>query len=853
MKGQPFLAAVAVAGLALGLAAAVSASPSAVRIRVLDPSGAVVPRATLALHCADGPVRRAVTGANGEARFPWVDPGSCALEVNARGFEPLAPSETSPDATGVLTIVLAVARREESVNVGDATRDALRRERSFSQVLTPEEIASLPDDPEEMEDALRQRAGPGATLRVNGFTGGRLPPKSQIRQIRIQTNRFAAENHEGGHPGIDIVTRPGLGSWRTSVGGGVRDRAWGGRPPLAAASGAQSAHRLSLTVDGPLQEDKTSLSLQLQSREASDATAVTALFPGAPSTVRPTTDKLDLQARLEHAWGKTQTTRAEIQHNTYDRALLGAGGLALPERGYADDRGEDLFRLSNTGVVLGVWASDSRFQIRHAGVAWTPRTTGAAVDVLGAFSAGGSPLSGSRATWEAELGQDLARSLGRHSLRGGFLYQSAAVRSDERDNAAGTFTFASLADWQAGRALLFTQRTGDPHAEVALHRVGFYAQDSWRPADAVSVDAGARYEAQTFVGAGHNLAPRFGVTWALRRGWTLRASGGRFFDWLDADTVAQVRAGEGGRTRDLSFENPTWPDPSSSGAEAAATERRWALGPGLRQPRVDRLSFGVERSVGSQLRLNAEYGLERGASALRARNFEDGAGRLFEVRTEGRARAQSLRVDARLADPGRRASLLLGYILHRGRNDADGPFAFPADDSNLAAEWGPAGDDIRHRVFGFGQWRIAGGLHASSQFFAQSGAPWDAITGRDDNGDTLANDRPSGTTRNARRGGWTMDASVRIAWDFGFGGRRQTGPRGPQVVAIRLGGDDGPPDIGGGADDQRYGVQLYALVTNAFDHLDPMRYGNVIGSPLFAQAVEAGPGRRVEIGTRFRF
>ncbi|HEV7501686.1 MAG TPA: hypothetical protein VGQ33_16840, partial [Vicinamibacteria bacterium] len=352
---------------------------------------------------------------------------------------------------------------------------------------------------------------------------------------------------------------------------------------------------------------------------------------------------------------------------------------------------------------------------------------------------------------------------------------------------------------------------------------------------------------------GHNLAPRLGLTWALRRGWTLRASAGRFFDWLDADAVAQVRAGEGGRTRELSFENPTWPVPSSSGAEAAATERRWALGPGLRQPRVDRLSFGVERSVGSQLRLNAEYGLERGASALRARNLADGAGRVFEVRTEGRSRAQSLRADARIADPGRRASLLLGYIFHRGHNDADGPFAFPADDSNLAAEWGPAGDDIRHRLFGFGQWRIAGGLHASGQFFAQSGAPWDAVTGRDDNGDTLANDRPAGTARNAQRGGWTMDASVRVAWDFGFGGRRTAGPRGPQVVAIRLGGDDGPPDIGGGPDDQRYGVQLYALVTNAFDHLDATRYGNVIGSPLFAQAVEAGPGRRVEIGTRFRF
>ena len=49
---------------------------------------------------------------------------------------------------------------------------------------------------------LEQMAGPGATFRVNGFTGGRLPPKSQIRQIRFRMNSFDAEYHEGGGFGV---------------------------------------------------------------------------------------------------------------------------------------------------------------------------------------------------------------------------------------------------------------------------------------------------------------------------------------------------------------------------------------------------------------------------------------------------------------------------------------------------------------------------------------------------------------------------------------------------------------------------------------------------------------------------
>ena len=88
------------------------------------------------------------------------------------------------------------------------------RGNSFTSELTPQEIAELPDDPDELQQVLDQMAGPGATMRVNGFTGGRLPPKSQIRSIRFRMNSFDAEYHEGGGFGIDIVTKPGMDDWK---------------------------------------------------------------------------------------------------------------------------------------------------------------------------------------------------------------------------------------------------------------------------------------------------------------------------------------------------------------------------------------------------------------------------------------------------------------------------------------------------------------------------------------------------------------------------------------------------------------------------------------------------------------
>jgi hypothetical protein len=100
---------------------------------------------------------------------------------------------------------------------------------AFSNVMTAEQIAQLPDDPDEFENAINQLAGPGAQLRVNGFRGGKLPPKSQIREIRFRLNPYAAENHDAGFGLVDIITKPGVNDWHGSFNFGFRDESLNGR------------------------------------------------------------------------------------------------------------------------------------------------------------------------------------------------------------------------------------------------------------------------------------------------------------------------------------------------------------------------------------------------------------------------------------------------------------------------------------------------------------------------------------------------------------------------------------------------------------------------------------------------
>ena len=86
---------------------------AALRVRVLDPSGAAVPKAAVTLPCAEARAQKAVTGTSGEAAFSVVDPAACALFVEARGFEPLSEPEVAPDASGLVAVRLVLARREE--------------------------------------------------------------------------------------------------------------------------------------------------------------------------------------------------------------------------------------------------------------------------------------------------------------------------------------------------------------------------------------------------------------------------------------------------------------------------------------------------------------------------------------------------------------------------------------------------------------------------------------------------------------------------------------------------------------------------------------------------------------------
>ena len=282
-------------------------------------------------------------------------------------------------------------------------------------------MPQLPDDPEEFENAINQLAGPGAQIRVNGFRGGKLPPKSQIREIRFRLNPYAAENHDAGFGLVDITTKPGVNSWHGSFNFGFRDESMNARQVFAPFRGPEQQRRFGLSLDGPLWKNRTSLFLNAEGSLFFDARPIFATLPtGTFSDLafRPSR-RLNLDARIEHVLTKTHTARFQFQRNAGVQNNLGVGDFDLAARGFSQDQTEYIARFADSGVFGKKFFNEVRLQARWLETEARSVSLGQTILVPGAFNDGSAQRAGGRRQLDFELADNVDYALEKHGLRFG--------------------------------------------------------------------------------------------------------------------------------------------------------------------------------------------------------------------------------------------------------------------------------------------------------------------------------------------------------------------------------------------------------------------------------------------------
>ena len=846
-------------------------SSASLEVIVKDPTGALISKAQVQLFKNGKPQSLGSTNQRGEARFNKLAAGSYQVHIEAAGFKALDLTDvdlTPGPHRREVTLEIDVIKVDVDVEEEARVRNTNPNGPAFSNVLTADQIAQLPDDPDEFENAINQLAGPGAQIRVNGFRGGKLPPKSQIREIRFRMNPYAPENHDAGFGLVDITTKPGVNSWHGSFNFGFRDESLNARQVFAPFRGPEQQRRFGLSMDGPIWKNRTSLFLNADGSLFFDARPIFATTPSGTLSdlaYRPSR-RLNLDARLEHALTKTHTSRFQFQRNASALDNLGVGDFDLPSRGYSQDQTEYIARLGDSGVFGKKFFNEMRLQARWLHTEARSVSLGQTILVPGSFNDGSAQRSGGRRHLEFELADNVDYAIEKHGIRFGGQLETGGYRSNDRTNAFGTYQFADLTAYEDGLPTQYTQRIGDPTVKYRQYQFGWYVQDDFRVRKNLTLSYGARHEFQNHVPGKFNIAPRLGFVWSPKKNGsiTIRGGAGIFYDWFTAQTYEQTLRVDGQRQRDLVIANPGFPNPFSGGMQTVLPPSRIQTDPDLQIPYIMQSSIGLETNPFKKFRLTTNYQYQRGVHLLHGRNLnapipgfgrpDPAVGNITNIESSAYQSSHRLMVGIGSAKFVQGLFWNINYLLMKNTNEADSPFSLPADNFNLRADRGPAATDFRHLISGFISKRLPMGLSISTIFQATSALPYNITTGFDNNGDTVINDRPVGVGRNSARGAGRWEIGSRLSWGRDFGPEQKQTAGGPQIRMVRIGGGDGaaPPSLPNAAT-KKYRLEFYAQAFNLLNHANLGPFSGVETSPFFGQATSAQPPRRMELGMRFNF
>src|SRR5271157_3469110 len=428
--------------LLLAAALLISSAPAqqstgTVKGTLTDDSGAVIPAASVTL-VGNGSTKKAQTHADGSYTFVGVAPGQYTLNVNFPGFGPASKAVTvAGGGTVQVPVQLSISTEKQEVEVKADAGPSLSVEpdnNATALTIKGDDLMALPDDPDDLSDALQALAGPGAgpnggAIYIDGFSGGSLPPKESIREIRINQNPFSAEFDRLGFGRIEILTKPGTDKYRGSLGLNDSNGVFNSRKPFASNKPDFSNRMISANLGGPINH-RSSFFLDFNRRDNTDNAITNAVYidPKIPLVIQNITTALttpnvmnNITPRLDYQLSTNNTliVRMEERWNSRDNAGLGRTNLPPPYSDLAYDTtgGEQNLMVTETSILNPKVVNETRFQFTRS----TSNTLGnqiPKISVSGAFVTGGNGLGGTHdISRHFELQNYTSMSHSRHTFR----------------------------------------------------------------------------------------------------------------------------------------------------------------------------------------------------------------------------------------------------------------------------------------------------------------------------------------------------------------------------------------------------------------------------------------------------
>src|SRR5712671_3697504 len=451
---------------------------------VLDPSGAVVPRSAVSVSLATGASGTTIrsTTADGQGRYTLTGlaPGTYVVHATAAGFAAFdSPGIiVTAGGTAVLNLALSLIQQNQEVTVqtrAEAILSVDPTSNAGALVLGKEEIKALPDDRADLAADLLALAGPaagpnGGQIYVDGFTGGRLPPKQSIREIRINQSPFAAQSDRPGQGRVEIFTKPGTGEFHGMLLFQFSDAALNSRNTFVSVKPPYQRRQLEGEFSGPINK-KTSFTSDFERVSSREDAFINAVIldsnlnaqPFQQAVVSPQTGiesnfRIDRQLSPNHTLVMRYTYARDTSRNQ------GIGGFSLAQRAYNSVDTENTLQVTETSVLGARTVNEIRFRFRHQQSNQNGGVAGPTVTVLDSFSGGGSPAGQSfNHQNRFELQNFTTRVMGPHTVRWGGVLRGIVLDDQNMQNYPGTFIFTSLDSY---RTTLLGQQNGLTAAQI---------------------------------------------------------------------------------------------------------------------------------------------------------------------------------------------------------------------------------------------------------------------------------------------------------------------------------------------------------------------------------------------------
>ncbi len=770
--------------LALGQSATGS-----LRGQVLDPSGAVIPQVQITVTASSGTPASALSDAAGSYQVRGLAAGTYTVYAETAGFAPFTSTVTlDAGQSRTLNIALQIQIEQQQVQVeAEApTVDTGPDQNANAVVIKGKDLDALSDDPDELESQLQALAGPaagpnGGEVYIDGFTGGQIPPKSSIREIRVNQNPFSAEFDRLGYGRIEILTKPGTDKLHGQIEVRGNDSSFNSRNPiLQSAEPAYYAYNVQGSVGGPIAKN-ASYFVSAFGRNNQNVSVIDAIDPASVTLDNPAgtrlneaypnpSSRIDFSPRLDLQLGQANTLTLRYEFFRSVTTNGGVGTLALPSQATNTQSMENALQVSDSLVLSKKLVDDIRFQYRRFRYENTALDTSPTVTVQGAFNSGGNNGGTVRDNQDIyELQNYFAAAEGNHSLNFGARLRAYRDTNFTNGGTNGRFIFKSLEDYLNNSPQTYqVTHVNQYTARAILFDGALFYQDDWKVNPRFTFSYGLRWETQNRINDKSDWAPRFSLAYALGHGdrkqppkTVLRAGYGWFYERFTVPNSFGSNAGTPYVIQAIHQNgvNQTVSTITMAGSDVSTAPTLYSIDPHFHAAVDLQAAVGVDRQIAKRITGNFTYLYGRGVHQYLTNNigapeFDTAEQGIYpaaplpsaeennlQYQSGAVYRQDQLVVSVRAAYP--KFSFFTYYTFNAAKANTNGVTYVPSVAQSPSLDYGRSSFDVRNRFVILGSFSAPYAISLTPFFAYNSGAPYNVTIGSDLTRNNQFNARPT--------------------------------------------------------------------------------------------------------------